>query len=74
MAEEGLARFPRHIPPAEWIIGVSPHSWFSFWRGVCLYWSGRLREGLEEFGRCLRVVEEDGTPEMAGYVLSFAAV
>jgi tetratricopeptide (TPR) repeat protein len=73
MAEEGLARFPRHIPSEEWIIGVSPHSWFSFWRGYCLTWMGRLPEGLEEFGRCRRLAEEDGTPEMAGYTLSFGA-
>jgi hypothetical protein len=34
---------------------------------------GRLPEALEEFGRCRRLGEEDGTPEMAGYALTFAA-
>ncbi len=73
MAEEGLTRFPRHIPSAEWVIGVSPHSWFSFWRGTSLNWTGRLREGLEELGRCRRLTEEDGALEMTGYVVSWAA-
>jgi hypothetical protein len=34
---------------------------------------GRLPEGLEELGRCRRVAEEDGTPELAGYGQAFAA-
>ncbi len=73
MAEEGLARFSRHIPFARWIMGISPHATFSFWRGYCLIWTGRLSEGLEELGRCRRLAEEDGTPEMAGYTLFLAA-
>jgi tetratricopeptide (TPR) repeat protein len=73
LAEEGLARFPRHIPGYESIQGLSPHSGLSFWRGVCLGWMGRLPEAFEEFGRCRRLGEEDGTPEIAGYALTFAA-
>jgi adenylate cyclase len=66
-AEEGLARFPRHLPSEEWLAGINPYSAFLFWRATCLTWAGSLREGLEELGRCL--AEEDGTPEVAGYAL-----
>jgi class 3 adenylate cyclase/tetratricopeptide (TPR) repeat protein len=71
-AEEGFERFPRHIPVETWSIGVSPHSWYSIWRGFGLIWSGRLREGIEELGRCRRLAEEDGTLEMVGYAMSFS--
>jgi tetratricopeptide (TPR) repeat protein len=33
---------------------------------------GRMEEGFEEFGRCRRICEEDGTPEMLGYVAFWA--
>jgi class 3 adenylate cyclase len=71
ITEDGLARFPRHIPPEEWVYGISPHVVLSFWRGFGLSWTGRLREGIEEFGRCRRFAEEDGTPEAAAYALFF---
>jgi class 3 adenylate cyclase/tetratricopeptide (TPR) repeat protein len=67
MAEEGLARFPRHTPPERWIIGFNPYSPFSFWRAYCLTWMGRLPEGLEELARARRLIEQDGTPELLGY-------
>jgi tetratricopeptide (TPR) repeat protein len=73
VAEEALERFPRHIPPEDWSIGVSPWSWYSIWRGFDLTWMGRLPEALEELGRCRRLAEEDGTPEMVGYALSFTS-
>jgi adenylate cyclase len=73
LAEEGLAKFPRHIPSYEWMLGLGLHAGLSFWRGICLSWMGRLPEGLEDLGRCRRLGEEDGTPEMAGYALIFAA-
>jgi hypothetical protein len=69
IAEQGLARFPRDMPSAEWLVGFSPFAGFSNLRGRCLNWMGRLPEGLEESGRCRRLAEEDGTPEMAGYAL-----
>jgi hypothetical protein len=72
VAEEGLERFPRHLPVETWSIGVSPHSWYSIWRGFGLVWSGHLREGIEELGRCRRLAEEDGTLEMVGYAVSFS--
>ena len=34
---------------------------------------GRLPEGLEELDRGRRLAEEDGTPELAGYALFYAA-
>ena len=73
MAEEALSRFPRHIPRQDWIVGVSPYSWYSLWRGYCLGWTGRLSQSIEEYGRCLRLAEEDELPEMSGYALSFTA-
>jgi class 3 adenylate cyclase len=73
LAEDGLARFPRHIPSAEWVMGLNPHSLLAFWRGTCLTWMGRLSEGLEDLIRTRRLVEEDGTPEGAGYALFVAA-
>ncbi len=73
MAEEGLARFPRHTPPERWIIGINPHSLLSFWRAYCLTWMGRLPEGLEELVRTRHLIEEDGTPEMLGYTNVVAA-
>ena len=60
LAEEGLARFPRQ--PA-----------FSLYRGSCLAVMGRLREGLEELGRCRGLAEKHSTPELAGYALFYAA-
>ncbi len=73
MAEEALARFPRHIPSGEWIIGFNPYSLLSFWRSYCLTWVGRLPEGLEALARTRRLLEEDGTPELIGYAMVVAA-
>ncbi len=72
-AEEALARFTRHMPSEEWLAGWNPYSFFSLHRGRCLTWMGRLREGIEELGRCRRLAEEDGTPEMGGYALYHVA-
>jgi adenylate cyclase len=73
LAEEGLERFPRHVPAYEWIQSLSLHAGLSFWRAVCLGWMGHLPEALEEFDRARRLGEEDGTPEIAGHALSWAA-
>ncbi len=73
LAEESLERFPRHIPREEWTIGVSPHSWYSFWHGISLGWLGHLPEAFEQMERSRRMTEEDGTPEMRGYNVSFSA-
>jgi len=73
VADEGLARFPRDLPPALWGMGVNPYGVFSFWRGVTLYWMGRVQEGLDEFARCRRISEENGTPEMIGYITTWSA-
>ncbi len=73
MADEGLARFSRDIPRAEWLVGVEPHSWFSLWRAHSLVCTGRVPEGLVEYERSRRLSEENGTPEMLGYIASHAA-
>ena len=73
VAEEGLARFPRHLPSTEWAYGVNPYTVLSFWRALGLIWAGRLQEGFEELGRCRRYSEEEGTPEMIGYITSWSA-
>jgi adenylate cyclase len=72
-AEEGLARFPRFIAPEDWVTGINAYTIMSFWRGFSLSWMGRLPEAIEEFARCRRLCEEDGTPEMAGYAFLYAA-
>jgi class 3 adenylate cyclase len=72
-AEEGLARFPRFISPDGWVSGINPYTTMSFWRGFCCSWMGRLPEAVEEFARCRRLCEEDGTPEMTGYALILTA-
>jgi adenylate cyclase len=68
-----IARAPRHLPREEWAWGFNPHSLLRCFRAMVLTWVGRLREALEEWGRVLRMSEEDGTPEMTGYVLCFTA-
>ncbi|RLA53213.1 MAG: guanylate cyclase [Gammaproteobacteria bacterium] len=73
VADDGLAKFPRDIPPEEWISGINPYSMFLIWRGYCLCIMGQMPEGLEELGHCLRLSKEDGTSEMAGYALLLAA-
>jgi hypothetical protein len=72
-ADEWLARFPRHNPAADSEIGFSAHCTSLLWRGYALQWMGRLQDGLDELGRCRRLLEEDETPELAGYALMFAA-
>ena len=72
-AEEGLARFPRFISPDGWVNGINPYTVMSFWRAFSCSWMGRLPEAVEEFARSRRLCEEDGTPEMAGYVLVLTA-
>jgi adenylate cyclase len=72
-ADDGLARFPRDLPPEEWTSGIDPNSMFSLWRGYCLIWMGRSLEGLKELDRCLCLAREDGTLELVGYALLFTA-
>ena len=72
-ADDGLARFPRDLPPEEWTSGIDPNSMFSLWRGYCLIWMGRRLEGLKELDRCLCLAREDGTLELVGYALLFTA-
>ncbi len=73
MAEDTLARFPRDIPPEEWVMGIHPHAVASFWLGLDLGWAGRLREGLEALGLCRRLAEEQGTPEVAAFASFWTA-
>jgi adenylate cyclase len=73
LAEEALARFPRHLPRESWVFGFNPYALASAWRGQTLAWLGRIPEGLEELRRCARLAEEDGTPEMAVWAAYYAA-
>jgi adenylate cyclase len=73
MAEDTLARFPREIPREEWVMGIHPHAVASFWLGFDLCWAGRLREGLEAFGLCRRLGEEQGAPEAASFASFWSA-
>jgi adenylate cyclase len=72
-ANDGLARFPRDIPPEEWIGGLNPYSMFTLCRGYCLSWMGRRPDGFKEFERCCRLAKEDGTLEYVGYAMTMAA-
>jgi len=72
LADEGMMRFPKHLPPADWAYGVNPWAVLSFWRGCGLYWMGRIDEGFQELDRCRRIAEEDGTAEMIAYVASWS--
>jgi len=71
LAEEGLARFPRRIPRAEWLVGMSPHGLFSLWCAICLFWMGRLSESFQAFARSREIAAEDDTPELACIALAF---
>jgi adenylate cyclase len=73
MAEETLARFPRDIPPEEWVYGMNPLAVTSFWLGWDLCWAGRLREGFEAFGLCRRFGEEQGVPEIGAWASFWTA-
>jgi len=72
-AENGLTRFPRDIPPEEWLFGMSPFSLLSLWRGVCLYRIGRIPEGIEELDRCMKNSEKDRSSAMIVFARSYAA-
>jgi class 3 adenylate cyclase len=72
-AEEGLARFPRDLPPSEWSGNLNPYTIFSWFRCDCLNRMGRLAEGQLEFERCQRLALEDGTPQPGGLLLAYAA-
>ncbi len=72
-ADDGLAKFPRDIPPEEWTGGTNPYFMFSLWRGYCLIWMGRRLAGLKELDRCRRLAKEDGTLELVGYALLLTA-
>ncbi len=72
-ADAWLARFPRHNPGVDAELGFATHCTVVMWRGFSLMWLGRLREGLDELGRCGRLLDEDGTQELTVYALSFAA-
>ena len=71
--EEGMRQVPRHVPAAYEMMGIEPYTVFSFWRGFCLSWMGRLREAFEELTRCRRMTDEDGSPEMSVYALGWIA-
>ncbi len=67
VAEAGIARCPREVPADQWGGSFHPLAVMQFFKGWSLGWMGRLKEGLEEFGRHRRLCEEDGTPEFIGY-------
>ena len=72
-ADKWLARFPRHNLTADVELGFDAFPVVVMFRAHALCMTGRLRAGIVEFERSLRILEEDGTPEMAGYVNVFAS-
>ena len=72
MADEGIARFPRNLPPADWTLGANPSAVLLFWRGNSLIWTGRIDEGLKDLDRGRRIAEEDGTTEIIAYFTAWS--
>jgi len=68
-----LAHFSRHYPAADAELGLVCSSVAVLWRAYALSMTGQVREGIAEFERCLRMIEEDETPELAGYMNFFAS-
>ena len=54
-------------------MGLNPYDVVTFWRGAVLTWVGKLPYGLEELDRGVDLAYENGTPEVAGYNIMFAA-
>ncbi len=71
LAEFEIARVPRDRPADEWIWGMNPYTVLRFWHGCALTFTGRLHESIAELSRVLPLTEEDGTPDMAGYVFFY---
>ncbi len=70
-AEEVLASTPRHVPAAHKALGIHPNPVVVFWRGYCLYWMGRMEDGLNALAIARSVSEDDGTPELGVYAISY---
>jgi class 3 adenylate cyclase/tetratricopeptide (TPR) repeat protein len=73
LTEHGLTHYPRAIPSEEWVYGFNPTSGLSYWRAVCLNWAGRMQEGLAEFDRTKRFMDEDNTPEIYAFMYAWWA-
>ena len=68
LAEEGLAVVSRDgFSKLKNTTGLSLRGAFCLGRGICLNWTGRLRDGIEELGFCQRFGEEDKSREMVAY-------
>jgi len=72
-ADEVLSLMPRHVWGAHKITGLHPAGVVAFWRGYCLYWMGRVEEGLDALAMAHRMAEEDDTPETDLWASFFAA-
>jgi adenylate cyclase len=73
VADTEIARVPRRLPREEWLWGFNHQTLLRILRAFAVTWTGGLREALEEFVHVLRLAEEDGTPEMAGYAFFYTA-
>jgi tetratricopeptide (TPR) repeat protein len=74
IANEGFGGLSRVAINNDAWLGVPPDSVVSFWLGGNLTWSGQITAGFREWDRTRRLIREDGTPEMEGYVLIWAAL
>ena len=72
LTEEGLALFSRD-GFSKGAGGGSLRGIFSLFRGICLNWTGWLRDGIEELGNCQRFAEDDGSRELVGYARFWGA-
>jgi adenylate cyclase len=70
--DEVLPSIPRHVQAVRELVGFHPHPGVVYWRGICLYWVGRLEEGLEALAVARRMCDDDDTPEVAAYAWCLA--
>jgi hypothetical protein len=68
-AAEWTPQYPRDLPREQWPTGFNPYTFWGFMRGGALGWTARYDEMLEQFDETLKLAEEDGTPEVTGWVL-----
>ena len=66
LSEKGLAVVSRD-GRQNWLGGITLRGAFSLARAICLNWTGRLRDGIEELGCCQRFGEEDKSREIVAY-------